>query len=111
MRNDDIKDRGTKKWTSLMLPEHVEALKRLFAEEEHKEKPLLDEQKKIEIDLILQTALHRDETVEIKYYADDDYQSMKGKLIMIDTLNSHLRLESDTLEDIPLQDIIDVSIL
>ncbi|HLR52359.1 MAG TPA: YolD-like family protein [Candidatus Avamphibacillus sp.] len=109
--NDNINDRGTKKWTSLMLPEHVEALKQMFAEEERKEKPLLDEQKKMEIDLLLQVALNNDSTVEIKYYADYDYQSIKGKLLMIDALNGSLKIESDTLEDIPLQDVIDVTIL
>ena len=109
--NDNINDRGTKKWTSIMLPEHVEALKQMFAEEERKEKPLLDEQKKMEIDFLLQIALNNDSTVEIKYYANYDYQSIKGKLLMVDMLNRSLKLESDTLEDIPLHDVIDVSIL
>lgn len=31
-----INARGTKKWTSLMLPEHIEALKKLREEEEWK---------------------------------------------------------------------------
>lgn len=94
-----------------MLPEHVEALKQMFAEEERKERPLLDEQKKMEIDFLLQIALSNDDTIEIKYYANYDYQSTQGKLLMIDTLNGYLKLENDTLVDIKLQDILDVTIL
>lgn len=109
--NDEIKDRGTKKWTSIMLPEHVEALKQMFAEEERKEKPILDEQKKMEMDFLLQAALSNDATVEIKYYANYDYCTVKGKLLTIDSLNGYLKIEHDTLEDIQLQDILDVSIL
>lgn len=42
--NEHIKDRGTKKWTSIMLPEHVKALRELNAELNKVEKPILDEQ-------------------------------------------------------------------
>lgn len=94
-----------------MLPEHVEALKRMFAEEERKDKPILDEQKKMEIDFLLQAALRKDATVEIQYYANYDYSTVQGKLLMIDVLNGFLKIEHDTLEDIDLQAILDVSIL
>lgn len=94
-----------------MLPEHVEALKQMFAEEERKPKPLIDEQQKMEIDFILQAALNNDETVEIKYYADYDYQSVRGQLLMIDILSGRLRLDGEPAQEIHLQDILDVSIL
>ncbi|GGF28051.1 hypothetical protein GCM10010954_28930 [Halobacillus andaensis] len=37
-------DRGTIKWTSLMLPEHVEMVQEIFKEQEREEKLQLDEQ-------------------------------------------------------------------
>ncbi|MGD7045763.1 YolD-like family protein [Jeotgalibacillus proteolyticus] len=37
-------DRGTIKWTSLMLPEHVEMVKEIYKEQNKVDKPLLDEQ-------------------------------------------------------------------
>ncbi|MFC5712450.1 YolD-like family protein [Thalassorhabdus alkalitolerans] len=40
----DIKDRGTIKWTAMMLPEHVELLKQLEHEQQKVKKPELDEQ-------------------------------------------------------------------
>lgn len=39
-----LKDRGSIKWTSLMLPEHVELLKNLWQEDKKTVKPILDEQ-------------------------------------------------------------------
>lgn len=58
-----IHDRGTMKWVSLMLPEHVEMLKTVFVE--RKEKPLLDEQKMVEIDRILKYAIEHEVAIEI----------------------------------------------
>ncbi|GIP64468.1 hypothetical protein J32TS6_30230 [Virgibacillus pantothenticus] len=39
-----VNDRVTIKWTSIMLPEHVEMLEEVWKEQEYKEKPILDEQ-------------------------------------------------------------------
>ncbi|HEY4601282.1 MAG TPA: YolD-like family protein [Cerasibacillus sp.] len=54
--NDHIKDRGTKKWTSIMLPEHVKALRELNKELDKVQKPILDEQKIWENEVKLQMA-------------------------------------------------------
>jgi|SRR5690625_4916324 len=105
----EVNDRGTKKWTSIMLPEHVEALKQVIAEQDYKEKPILDDQQKVEIDLKLQLALNDDLTVEVKYFADHDFHLMKGKMLMIDALNKRLRFDDGT--ELKLDDVIDVTIL
>jgi hypothetical protein len=39
-----IRDRGIKKWTAFLLPEHRSGLKKLKEESLKKEKPMLDEQ-------------------------------------------------------------------
>ena len=49
----DINERGTKKWTSLMLPEQIEMLEQLDREQDRKEKPILDEQMKAEYYIML----------------------------------------------------------
>src|SRR5699024_389951 len=104
-----LKDRGTKKWTSLMLPEHVEMLKEVFRQDEYKEKPILDEQQKVEMDTMLQCALHNDLTVEITYFADHDYKKVEGQLLMIDVLNNRLALEAEI--EIKISDVIGVNVL
>ena len=74
------RDRGTIKWTSLMLPEHVEMIMRLWKEDERVEKGILDEQKAIEIDFLLQRALHDDLTVTAKVHNGFDYDELYVKL-------------------------------
>lgn len=106
-----LKDRGTKKWTSLMLPEHIELLKDAFAEFEYKEKPILDEQQIIEINTQLKHALKANLAVEIKYYLDHDFYTSKGKLLNIDTFGGYLRLDDENKEEIYLIDIVDVKVL
>jgi|SRR5699024_863145 len=105
----EVNDRGTKKWSSIMLPEHVKALKQVFAEQEYKEKPILDDQQKVEIDLKLQIAIQNDLTIEIEYFRHHDFHKIKDKVLMIDSLNGYLRLEK--VEKLPVNDIIDVEIL
>src|SRR5690625_1887014 len=104
-----INDRGTKKWTSLMLPEHVEALKKVFAETDYVEKPILDEQQQMEIDMILQLALKDNRTVKIKCYAEYNYRTVEGKPVIIDMLNNCLKLHNDT--KIKLDDVMEVNTL
>lgn len=76
-----------------MLPEHVELLKEVFAEEYRIEKPTLDEQQMLENELILQEAIHNDLMVEIKYYDDGKFEKVKGKVSFIDALDGVLHLE------------------
>ncbi|MCF3941554.1 YolD-like family protein [Oceanobacillus alkalisoli] len=100
-----MEDRGTKKWTSIMLPEHVKALKEMWAEDEWKEKPMLDEQQLTEINLRLQLALHNDLTVEIEYFKNHDYHKTRGKLLGVDPLLNYLRLEE---MELPLDSLVSV---
>jgi len=104
-----INDRGTKKWTSLMLPEHVEALKKVFAETDYEEKLILDEQQQMEMDMILQLALKDSLTVKIKYYAEHDYHTVEGKPVIIDMLNNCLKLHNGM--EIGLDDVMEVNTL
>lgn len=101
-------DRGTMKWTSIMLPEHIDALNKMWEEQAYKEMPVLDEQQIAENNMLLQEALEKDLQIRIKYFADHDYKFIEGYLLHIDILNK--RLFIDDLEII-LHHIIEVSIL
>jgi len=105
----NVNDRGMKKWTSLMLPEHVEALGTVFAEMDRKEKPILDEQQKMGMNILLQMALKDNLTVEVTYFADQDYHTVKGKLGMINIHSKYLEL--NTNEKIRLDHLININIL
>lgn len=100
-----MEDRGTKKWTSIMLPEHQRALQEMWEQQEWKEKPILDEQQMVDINLKLQLALHNDLTVEIEYFKDHVYHKVRDKLLAVDPLNNYLRLEG---MELPLDAIVGV---
>ncbi|GIO26370.1 YolD-like family protein [Ornithinibacillus bavariensis] len=104
----DVNDRGSIKWTAMMLPEHQELLRRVWKQQEYKDRPNLDEQQIEEINMKLQLAIHDDLSVIIKYYSDNDYKQVRGKLTKIDTMNKCLLLKDGTKID--FINIIDVKI-
>lgn len=101
-----LQDRGTKKWVSLMLPEHVEMLKEVFIE--YKEKPQLDGQEKEMIDQTLKWALETKEEIEITYFDDGFYKKYRGKLQRIDQWRGYIILFQAGGVRISLQDIISI---
>ena len=103
-----VNDRGTKKWTSLMLPEHIKMLEDIWKEDKKKIKPMMDEQLQIEFGSLLQLALKDDLTVEVTYHADFNFHTTKGKLTMIDALNRRVQF---SYKEINMDDITEVTIL
>jgi len=103
-----IYDRGTIKWTSLMLPEHQELLHEMWHGKEKKEKPMMDEQELEEINMKLQLAIHDDLPVKIKYFSEHDYKVVKGKLKQINGIEKYLQLDDFT--KIRLGDVLEVHV-
>jgi|SRR5690625_678102 len=103
-----IKDRGNIKWKPFLLPEHAEMIEQVFVEDEYIEKPIVDEQQKLENDLVLQTALQNDLEVEITYFKDHHIHTVKGYVLYIDHINGQI-----TLNDINIQvkDVIEVNVI
>lgn len=56
--NQEPKDRGSIKWTSLMLPEHVDMLRNLWKEDERVERGWMEEQQAASIDFVLKHAMN-----------------------------------------------------
>jgi len=102
----EVHDRGTIKWVSLMLPEHVEMLKEVFVEP--KEKPILDEQKMIEIDQTLKYALKNQVMLEMTYFEDGKFSTLRGRLAKIDQWRGYIVLQNDDGNHISLSSVIDV---
>src|SRR5690625_7238723 len=105
----NVHDRGTMKWVSLMLPEHVEMLKKAFVE--RKEKPILDEQKMIEIDRILKYAFENQLPLKMTYFENGNFSVSRGKLAKIDQQRGYIVLCNGNGGDISLADLIDVEII
>lgn len=89
-------DRGSLKWTSLMIPEHKKMLQEMYAELEHIEQPELDEQEKERLNQTLITAMEYDRPIQLSVYEEGAIHMMKGK---VKTYNSTDRSFSFTTEE------------
>ncbi|GIO22410.1 YolD-like family protein [Oceanobacillus sp. J11TS1] len=111
----EIRDRGTMKWTSLMLPEQVELLRKMREERDRKEKPILDEQQIEENGFQLMMA-HKDNLlVEIKHYKDYDFRFYQGYIDRINYQDKYInvveKLGGSDFVKIKFEDIMEVHIL
>ncbi|WP_337020010.1 YolD-like family protein [Oceanobacillus massiliensis] len=106
-----VNDRGTIKWTAMMMPEHIQMLNEYWETVEYKDKPLLDEQELNEINSKLQMAIQDDLSIEVKYYKDFDFQMVKGKLFKLDSINNVLIFQNTDRNKVKFSDIIDVTLL
>ncbi|MBH0230547.1 YolD-like family protein [Halobacillus yeomjeoni] len=107
------RDRGTIKWTSLMLPEHVEMVKKLWKEDQRVEKGIIDEQKAVEIDFLMQRALTDDLTVKARVHNGFEYEDLWLKMEYISKLDRKVYgINWETKESITirLDDIADLAI-
>lgn len=101
-----VNDRGTMKWTSLMLPEQVEMLRDLSDEMNRKDKPILDEQQIAENEFKLRGALDKKLSVKITYFVDHDYHEIKGH---VNSIRKNIIYIEET--EILFGDIIEVDFL
>ena len=89
------KDRGTMKWTSLMLPEHVQRLRTWENEGNDAPKDKAD----WELEDLHQTigqAYHLKTPITLTLYKQGKWQTTTGIITTIDGNKQHLLLETDT---------------
>jgi hypothetical protein len=100
-------------WESsrMMLPEHKEAIARHRRELQRKEKPVLDEQRLIELSHVLSEARQRRLDVRLVLYDPYAEQVLTGRIIKIDPVQRKMRLATAEGEVwISLDDILDARV-
>jgi len=75
-----IRDRGSIKWTAMMLPEHVKLLREWAEEDSYQQKPELDEQQMEEMNQLLCHALEVNQELVITYYHQKRHQLLIGTI-------------------------------
>ena len=105
-----IRDRGTIKWTSMMLPEHVQSLKEALIDEKKIEKPLLDEQAIEEFELIICEAMEYNNTIACEIYDSGFSKTIKGTVHFINHIKSQLILQDSKgyFHHIPFYNLINI---
>lgn len=106
------RDRGTMKWASLMLPEHVKLLQHVWKEDLKVNKPELDQQELAFMNDELMTAYEQHEQIELKIY---DCGLVKERSGVIMGLNDekqemYLRIEDGKKEVIYFANILSLII-
>lgn len=104
-----VQDRGTGKWVSLMIPEENDLLSEVFIEKH--DKPILNEQKMMEIDQTLKYAFINNIAVGMAYFKDGNILRVTGKLARIDQWQGYIVLLNEHGSQILLVDIVDVELL
>lgn len=89
-----IRDRGTIKWTAMMLPEHVKLLRELHEDRDKQEKPLLDEGALEEMDRMLGLAIETKLPIQINYFEKGYFKNLTGLAKRYDPLNRKLCIET-----------------
>lgn len=108
-----LKDRGTIKWTSLMLPEHVELLKEMWRETEKVDKPILDPQELELMNEKLIKAYQEKLEIILTVYEDGLINKCKGMITNVNVPQNQLSidLKDDVKKLIDFNDIIAVRII
>lgn len=97
-----ISDRGMKKWTSLMLTEHVEELEKLWREFDKKKRPILDEQAWLEIERTIQEAYIFKKELRLKVYQRGEFIYKIGEISHINQMERTLRIADTQIEFVNL---------
>lgn len=88
------KDRGTIKWTAMMLPEHVKLLREWQQEDRFVEKPQLDEAQVEQLNTNLQRAYSEHRPIELKVWEETSIYVVSGIIKKINTNGQFIQLES-----------------
>lgn len=106
-----IRDRGTKKWQGMFLPEHRERLQQLWDEQDKIDKPVLDEQQIELINQNLMAALAHRSLVRCNVYEDGYIKTYEGYIRRVDNQKIELsgsegyyRIRYDNLISVLLED-------
>lgn len=91
-----LRDRGTKKWQGFFMSEHTGLLKEYATEYKKEKKPILDEQKLEDINIIIYDSLSYTLPVKLTTWHDGFFKHYTGIVAKVDPIFKCLLLETDT---------------
>ncbi|WP_134163559.1 YolD-like family protein [Evansella clarkii] len=101
------KDRGTIKWTAMMLPEHVAMLRDWHHEQRKVPKPALEEQQYEEFSYTIAEAMEYNNELTITYWKNGFYEEYTGQVHYADPVTKRLHMKkNEDIEYIPIDCIV-----
>ncbi|MCY8167331.1 YolD-like family protein [Bacillus spizizenii] len=106
-----LRDRGTIKWTSMMLPEHLTQLKQDLIDVSKIEKPSLDDQQIEEMNLLVSEALEFNKELVLKLFNNGFVENVTGRVhyINFEQQKLHVKDQNDNTVYINMNNIIGVT--
>ncbi|MGD6794702.1 YolD-like family protein [Metabacillus indicus] len=88
-----IRDRGSIKWTSMMLPEHVKELRKYINEDYYNvQEPVPDEQQLEEINSLILEAMELNIFLSFTIYKDKRLKEVSGHIHYIDHVKQEFKI-------------------
>ncbi|MGM0498628.1 MAG: YolD-like family protein [Bacillota bacterium] len=108
----NFKDRGNKKWNSLMLVEHQRRLKELKLKEQDLEKPELDQQQLEDFNLKIKKAVNKNLNLKLIFYENKKIKEIKGTIFEIDDYKEEIKIKKNNnqIKKFSFEQIIEISI-
>lgn len=106
-----LKDRGSIKWVSLMLPEHVKMLRDWKNDAQNDWKaPLLDEHRLEEMNMLMYEAITHDLSLTFTLANASCPETVTGKIQWIHEVNRNMKIQDHNMDCrmIKLDQIIDI---
>ncbi|TXF72940.1 YolD-like family protein [Bacillus subtilis] len=106
-----LRDRGTIKYTSIMLPEHLTQLKQDLIDVSKIEKPSLDDQQIEEMDILVSEALEFNKELKFKLFNNGFVDNVTGRVhyINFEQQKLHVKDQNDNTVYINMNNIIGVT--
>ncbi|GGJ11649.1 YolD-like family protein [Paenibacillus hunanensis] len=107
--SNGYQDRGNKKWSAMLLPEHRERLRQMAENEQKVVKPRLDADQWEDLNYKIQAALIEKRIITITHFKHDAVIDVAGTISKYDPINRTLHVQEDErLIKIKLSNIIEV---
>lgn len=87
-----LRDRGIKKWVSLMLPEYVQSLRELEMDNLKVDQPVLDEQQYEELNRLIFEALAENKLLQFSYYSNEAIEIVTGRISFLDDVKKEIHI-------------------
>lgn len=107
-----VRDRGSKKWVAMMLPEHVKMLRDYREEIKKVARPDLNEFDYEAIQEQIELAMKRNVEIKIKRWKEGEFLFNRGTIQWIDLTKRTIELEDPfRCFELKIDEIVDVTIL
>ncbi|GIN84179.1 hypothetical protein J6TS2_05650 [Heyndrickxia sporothermodurans] len=108
-----IRDRGNKKWVSLMLPEHVKMLREMKVDVNRQSKPLLDEYQIQEFEERIKYAEEFKLPLDFSVFDHGFMKNIIGRVVKIDPLTKQIKLKNmnGDIEYLNFRDVMEIKIM